>query len=86
MLTLSDLPTERAIKELGRVKGNSPAITKVIETMALYKQDLVKSMRLIEIRERILNKKLESLERSDKTIRDWLKDNPGYDVDLHAKE
>lgn len=84
MKFLSDLPTERAMKDLSKGRATD-TVRKVVEGIALNKQDMVKALRLIRFRERLQNHKLDALMKADKVIHDWLRDNPEYDVDLHAK-
>lgn len=81
MKFLSDLPTERAMKDISKGKMTD-AIRKVVEGIALNKQDLVKSLRLIRFRERLQNHKLDAFLSANKAVTDWLKDNPGYDIEL----
>lgn len=56
--TLSDLPTESALRELNRGKSNG-AVRQVIETMALHKNDLVGAISIIANRENLAMKMLE---------------------------
>lgn len=85
MRILSDLPTEKAMKEIsnGRI---GPAIQKVIETMALQKMDLIKSLRLMKFREDVLMKMVEVNMEADARSRDWVNQNPNFRVDLVAVE
>lgn len=79
MKTLSDLPTDRAMKDIERGKI-SPAIKKVIEVMALNKQDLVRAMRVIEFRERLQAYMMKAQMSADRAIRDYMTANPNYDL------
>lgn len=92
MKLLSDLPTDRAMKDMEKRKF-TPAIAKVVEVMGLFKQDLVTAIRLletqvrlVEAQERINHAKIEHIMKADKVILDWLAANPSYEVDLRAKE
>lgn len=85
MQVLSDMPTDRAMKDVGNRKL-TPAVIKVIETMALHKQDLVKAMRQIETRERWHSGSIAAIRQADKVILEYLKDNPDYTVSLHRRD
>lgn len=51
---MSELPTERAMKDIGQRNNVSPATRMIVETMAVYKEDLVKAMVHIVKRERAM--------------------------------
>lgn len=55
---LSELPTESALRELNRGKSNG-SVRKVIETMALHKNDLIGGIALLSRRENLAMKLLE---------------------------
>lgn len=84
MKFLSDLPTERAMKELSKGKAGD-AVRRVVEGLAINKQDMVKAMRLIRFRERLHNHKIDASILADKAVNEWLKDNPEYEVELKLK-
>jgi len=79
---LSGLPTERAMKDLSKMKFVPDAVRKVVETMAISKMDLVRCFRLMHIREKCLRAEI----TADKAIEQWLKDNPNWDVELTLKD
>lgn len=84
MKFLSDLPTERAMKDIS--KGRlTDAVKKVVEGLALNKQDMVKALRMIRFRERLHDKKISAIITADKAILDFITENPDYDVDLYRK-
>lgn len=85
MKILSDIPTDRAMKELSNTTLRLTHTRQVVEIMSIYKQDLVRAVRLIERRERIHSRSIAAIIEADKTILDWVKQNPDYEVDIHAK-
>lgn len=82
---LSDLPTDRAMKDLAKMKYCPEAVRKIVETMALSKMDFVKSLRLMNARENFYKLRLETLNAADKAMADWVAANPDYEIDLKAK-
>ena len=77
---LSDLPTEKTLKELKNF--NLPATRKVIETMALSKQDFIKSLRLMEFRAKHYEKLYlmqKASNTTDKVIAEYLEKHPEFD-------
>jgi hypothetical protein len=84
---LSELPTERAMKDLAKMRAPE-SVRRVVETMALAKMDLVKSLRLMNIRERALTRTIE-LHRvnnlADKTMADFMALNPDFEVIIKEK-
>lgn len=83
MKFLSDIPTERAMKDISKNKMTD-SVRKVVEVMALNKQDLVRALRLIRFRERLQNHKLDAFLTANKAVTDWLRDND-YDIELKEK-
>lgn len=85
---LSDLPTERAMKEIAKMRAVPESVKRVVEIMALTKMDMIKSLRLMHIRERSLEHTIEKYRASaiaDKAISEFLKLNPNYDIQLIEK-
>jgi len=85
MRILSDIPTERAMKELGRTTMPLQATRKAVETIALWKDPLVKSLRLMRIREQALEignrAKYEQMSRVDQVMADYIRDNHNFKFD-----
>lgn len=84
---LSDLPTERAMKDVSKMRA-SEAMRKVIETMALSKMDLIKSLRLMQIQINTLNKAVENYSEKLEAFKDleaFLKEYPDYDINITKK-
>jgi hypothetical protein len=83
MQMLAELPTDKAMKELQKISSmrNIQAIEKVVETMALGKMDLIKSLRLMRIRELALLLNIDA----DRAIQQWIKDNPTFDIQVVAQ-
>ncbi len=78
---LSSLPTERAMKDMAKMKFVPESVRRVVEAMAISKMDLVKCFRMMHIREQVLKSEI----KADKAIEQWLKDNPNWDVELTLK-
>lgn len=81
MNLLAELPTDKAMKDLQFVK--SPAVRKVVETMAFGKMDLVRSLRQMRVREVMLQERIRMMEESakaDKVIKEILKDGRDYEI------
>jgi hypothetical protein len=81
MNLLAELPTDKAMKDLQFVK--SPSVRKVVETMSLWKMDLVRSLRQMRVREVMLQERIRMMETSakaDKVIMEMLKDGRDYDI------
>lgn len=75
------------MKELSKVKGLNATRT-AVTTMALWKDSLVKSLRLMEIRLRAQEKIIHAMEVSskvDQTIAEVLKDGRDYDIVFNDK-
>lgn len=84
---LSDLPTARAMKEMGKTRVPE-LVRKIVETMALRKDDLIYSLRLMHLRENLLHKRLDAyrvMSVADKAIADFIEKNPDYDINIVAK-
>jgi len=85
MKILSEIPTERAMKELGRTGMPLQATRKAVETIALWKDTLIKSLRLMRIREQALEMgnraKYEQMSRVDQVMADYIRDNPNFKFD-----
>lgn len=78
---LSDLPTERAMREMSKMGRVPDSVRKVIETMALRKPDFIRTLRLQEMRA-----KLGYANRmADNAIEAHLKANPDYDIQIVSK-
>lgn len=81
---LSELPTDEAMKALSKGRINQ-AVRQTIETMALQKDDILKSIVILVRRERIMQKLLEqhyNLEEAKKMLAiDWSTINISFDVD-----
>lgn len=85
MQMLSNLPTDKAMRELSNNRIG-PAIRIVIETMAISKIDLVKSMRFIRIREKVKDREISLLQKgtpiTDQVLQEWMEKNPDYVINL----
>jgi len=84
---LSELPTERAMKDLAKMRAPE-SVRRVIETMALSKMDLVKSLRLMELQKRTLEKALNGYRQKMKAfdeLQEFLKENEDYDINVTKK-
>lgn len=78
---LSDLPTERAMKDMGKMGRVPDSVRKVVEMMALRKPDFIRTLRLQELRA-----KLGYANRmADKAMEEYMKANPDYDVQIVSK-
>lgn len=87
MKILSEIPTERAMKELSQTGVKIPSVRQALETMAISKPALIKSLRLMRFREMLLKRKIEMLTasaNSDKIISKMLEEN-GTDYDIVFK-
>lgn len=82
---LSELPTERAMKDVSKGKYITESIKKVIETMAFSKMDIVRALRLMHAREKSLEKALSATLTADKAMADFIEANPNYEIDIKAK-
>lgn len=84
MKILSEIPSDRAMKELSKNPAYLPATRQAIETIALRKEELVKSLRLMRIREKALLHEnsiaRENLSHVDKMIAEYLRDNPEFEL------
>lgn len=80
MKILAEIPTDRAMKELSQTGAKIPAVRQAVETMALQKEILIKSLRLMRMREDVL----QVSNRTDKIIGDLLKEN-GNDYEIVFK-
>ena len=78
---LSDLPTDKAMREMAKMGRVPDSVRKVVETMALRKMDFVKTLRWMELRAKLgfANR------QADKVIDEWVKTNPDYDVNITEK-
>lgn len=69
------------MQALSKGRGNASVVVKVVETMALYKMDLIRCLKLMNARERALNFENSILKTktpiADKVIADYLAENPG---------
>ena len=78
---LSDLPTDKAMKDLSKMNYIPESVKKVIETMALSKMDLVRSLQLMDWRGRALQASL----IGDRAMSDFIKENPDYEINVAKK-
>lgn len=67
MRILSDIPTERAMKELSQTGAKMPSVRQSIETMALWKESLIKTMRFLHARVEMQKHIIEMHEVNTKT-------------------
>jgi len=84
---LSELPTERAMKDLAKMRAPE-SVRRVVETMALSKMDLVKSLRLMHIRECSLNATLNIYRKKMKAfdeLTEFLNVHEDYDINVTKK-
>lgn len=78
---LSDLPTERAMKEMSKMGRVPDSVRKVVETMALRKPDFIRTLRWQELRA-----KLGYANRmADNAMEEYLKNNPEQDIQIVTK-
>jgi len=78
---LSELPTDRAMKDISNMRNCPEAVKKVVETMAFRKMDFIKVLRFQELRAR-----LGSANRAaDKAMQDFTDANPDYEVNITEK-
>lgn len=88
MKILSEIPTDRSMKELSKIGAPIPATRQAIETMALWKETIIKSLRLMRIREQALQMdsqiKYDSMGQIDKTMADYIKLNPNFKIVLES--
>lgn len=84
MQLLADLPTDRALRDLGKTRS-TPAIQKVVEVMAISKLDLVRSLRLMRARENTLRHHIKVLTQVDEVVADYMKTHPNFDVEIVSK-
>ena len=82
---LSELPTDRAMKDVQKGKYITESIKKVVEVMAFSKMDIIKALRLMNARERALERALNASLTADKAMADFVKANPNYEIDIKAK-
>lgn len=80
MKLLSEMPTDKAMKELSQMRFCPPAIKQVIETMAISKMDLVKSIKLLDVRALWLERAIQVNITADKAVNEYLADNPDYEI------
>lgn len=85
MRILADLPTDRAMLDLSRARWGSESIKRVVETMALNKLELIKAMRHIQFQKNFLEWQIAAGNTADNAIKDFLKDNPEYEIEMKAK-
>jgi len=81
---LSELPTLKAMSELQKRNNVPIAVRKVVETMALHKEDLTQAIGLIVKRERAMMKFLKThydLEQLGAKDIDWSKVKVEFNVD-----
>lgn len=85
MKILSELPTDKAMQELskGRI---GPGVTRVIETMALSKDSLVMSLRLMRMTNQVLTDVALMNKNSEDAVLAWCKANPNHKVEIVACE
>ncbi len=84
---LSELPTDRAMKDLAKMRAPE-SVKRVIEIMALSKMDLIKSLRLMNIRERALQFTVDAYKQRLEAfsgLQDFIQQNPDYDISLTQK-
>lgn len=75
------------MKDLAKMRAPE-SVKRVVETMALSKMDLVKSLRLMNIRERALIRTIELYRLNnlaDKTMADFMALNPDFEVIIKEK-
>lgn len=75
------------MKDLAKIKGPD-SVRKVVETMAISKMDLVKSLRLMNIRERSLEIALNHYRQKMKAfdeLQEFLKEHEDYDINVTKK-
>lgn len=84
---LSELPTERAMKDLYKMRAPE-SVKRVVEVMAISKMDLVKSLRLMHIREQSLKKALDAYRNANKAfkdLQDFISKHEDYDITITEK-
>ncbi len=83
MKILSDLPTERAMKELSKGRAGE-AVQKVVQTMALQKMELVRGLSLMRFREDLLMREITvahtKTPETDRVLMKYLNDTPSYEI------
>lgn len=88
MKILSDIPIERAMKELSKTGTPLTATRQAIETMAFYKDNLVKALRLMNVNGRAKDMIIEKLTRNlneYKELETFLNQNKDYDISITPK-
>lgn len=71
------------MKDIAKSRNVPDSIRRVVETMALAKMDLVKSLRLMHIRERYLERlvdKHRTSNKTDKIMADYIAQNPNFNI------
>lgn len=84
---LSEMPTERAMKDLAKMRAPE-SVRRVVEVMAISKMDLVKSLRLMRIREQSLKKGLDTYRNANKAFKDlqeFINKHQDYDITITEK-
>jgi len=79
---LSELPTDRAMKDVAKGKYITESIKRVVETMALSKMDIIKSLRHMNAREKSLEKMLSATLIADKAMIDYMNANPNLKIEF----
>ena len=64
---LSNIPTDRAMRELSQTGAKIPAARQAIETLALWKEPLIKSLRMMNARVNMQKRIIEMHEVNQKT-------------------
>ena len=78
---LSELNTDRAMRDMAKMTRVPDSVRSLVETMALGKPELMKALRHMNWRERALQASLVA----DRAMSDFIKANPNYEIDLRAK-
>lgn len=85
---ISSLKTEKAMKDLAKMPYIPNSIKDLVETMALSKMDIVKSLKMMDARERALKLQVarqKANQTADEAIRKYIADNPDYEITMIKK-
>ena len=78
---LSELPTDRAMRDISAMRNCPESVKKVVETMALRKTEFIKVLRFQELRARLGHANREA----DKAMDEFTKMYPDYEVNITEK-
>lgn len=82
---LSELPTERAMKDIEKGKFITEPIKKVVQTMFYSKMDIVKALRFMNVQNNSLLKDRYAMKVADKAMADFVAQNPDYEINITKK-